>query len=239
MYIVIVGGGAVGYGLALELAEMPDHEVVVIERNRARAALLREEAGELVVYGDGAEIAFLESIGARRADLFITATGDDGVNLVASQVAHHWFEVDRVIARVNNPRNERLFHRLGITSTVSSAAAVLAQIEVGLPEHTLIPLMRLRDSGLEVVDLHVQEGSQAAGRPIRELQMPPQTLISMVVGLDGTPRVPSGDTELHPGDEVIAVIPSQSKELLRALIVGTAVEDGGDEFAAGAEPGGR
>ena len=224
MYIVIVGGGAVGQGLALELAEIADHEVVVVERDRARAAALREEAGELVVQGDGAEVAFLEQIGVHRAELFLAVTGDDGVNLVSAQIARHWFEVPRVVARVNNPRNERLFHLLGITSTVSGAAAVLAQIELDLPQHTLIPLMKLRDSGLEVVDLHVQVGSPAAGQPIRALALPAQTFISMVVGLDGRPRLPAGDTVLEAGDEVIAVIPRESEEELRALMA-PAVDD--------------
>lgn len=223
MYIIVIGGGTVGYGLALELSEVADHEVLLVERERARALQLREESGELVVHGDGTEVTFMESIGARRADLVIAVTGDDGANLVACQVAQHWFGVARTIARVNDPRNERLFLRLGIESTVSAAAAVLAQIEVSLPEHTVIPLLRLRESGLEVVDLHVQEGSTAAGRALRSLPLPPQTVISVIIGADG-PRIPDGDTVLHAGDEVIAVIRQESQEALHALMGAIALD---------------
>ena len=106
MYIIVVGGGNVGYGLARELQRMPDHEVTIVELNSARAAQLRAELGEMVVHGDGSEIAFLEGVGAARADLLITVTADDGANLVTCQVAKHWFGVRRTISRLNDPRNE-------------------------------------------------------------------------------------------------------------------------------------
>ena len=219
MYIIVVGGGIVGYGIGLELQMMPGHEVTIIERDTGRAAELRDELGEMVVAGDGSEVAFLEQVGAGRADLLITVTADDGANLVACQVAKHRFGVKRTIARVNDPRNEELFRLLGVDSTVSAAQAVMAQIETTLPEHTVVPLMSLAGSGLKVVDLHLQEGAPAAGRPLRDLLLPEQTLISLVVDEDG-PRVPDGDTVLHIGDEVIAVIPVDAEESMRELITG-------------------
>lgn len=217
MYIIIVGGGMVGYGLAVDLVEFPDHEIVLVEKDPVRTADLRDELGEMVVRGDGTEVVFLESIGARRADLLIAVTDDDGANLVACEVAKHWFHVERTIARVNNPRNERLFKMLGIDATVSAATAVLAQIETTLPEHTVVPLMHLAGSGLEVCDLHVQEGSVAHGTAIRDLQLPDQTVISLVVGVDGAPRVPTPDTVLQSGDELIAVIAEDAEHELRRL----------------------
>ena len=114
MYIIVVGGGAVGYGLALELLEFPDHEVVLIENDPTVARDLREEPGEMVIEGDGTEVVFLEAAGAGRADLLVALTRDDGRNLVSCQVAKHWFHVDRTIARVIDPRNERLFKTLGV-----------------------------------------------------------------------------------------------------------------------------
>ncbi len=223
MYIVVVGGGTVGYGLTVELLRNSDHEVVLVEHDGAVVRDLREELGDSVVQGDGTEVVFLESIGLARADLLIAVTGNDSHNLVASQVAKHWFHVPRAISRVNDPLNERLFRLLGVDSTVSAAAAVLAQLEVDLPEHTLVPLMHLRRRGLEVVDLHVQPGSPAAGRALRDLTLPPQALISLVVGLDGTPQVPTGDTVLQVGDELIAVIAEDSESALRQLVASPVV----------------
>jgi trk system potassium uptake protein TrkA len=218
MYIIVVGAGTVGYALALELQGLEDHEVVLVDRERARAAELREELGEMVVHGDGTEVVFLDSVGARRADVLIAVTGDDGTNLIACQVAKHWFKVGRTVARVNDPRNERLFRLLGIDSTVSATGAIMAQIEVDLPEHTLVPLMKLHDSGLQLVDLHVLTGSEADGQAVRALRLPANTIISLVIHEDGEPEVPRGDTVLHAGDDVIAVIPQEAEPALRRLI---------------------
>ena len=132
-------------------------------------------------------------------------------------MARHYFGIGRTIARVNNPRNERLFQLLGIEATVSAAAAVLAQIEVDLPEQALIPLVKLRASGLEVVDLHVQEDASAAGVALRDLELPERTTISLVISGEGA-NVPDGDTVLQPGDEIIAIIDQQAEPEMRALV---------------------
>lgn len=219
MYIIVVGGGNVGYGLALELQQMPDHEVTIVELNAARAAQLRAELGEMVVHGDGSEIAFLEQVGAARADLLIAVSADDGANLITCQVAKHWFKVPRTISRVNDPRNAALFLRLGVDSIISAAGAVLAQIEATLPEHTMIPLMALEGSGLHIVDMRVQARSPAVGRPLRDLHFPPGVLIAIVVRANAA-QVPDGSTVLQPGDEVIAVIPQELDGEVRAMISG-------------------
>ncbi len=219
MYIIVSGGGNVGYGIALELQQLPDYEVTIVELNASRAATLRDELGEMVVHGDGSEIAFLESVGANRADLVIALTADDGANLVTAQVARHWFKVPRVIARVNDPHNEVLFRRLGVDSIVSASGAVMAQIEATLPEHTLIPLMALESAGLQIVSMRVHEGSEAAGQPLRNLEFPTGVLITIVVGPEGA-ETPTGGTILHPGYEIIAVVPRDSEDALRALVTG-------------------
>jgi len=219
MYIIVSGGGNVGYGIALELQQLPDYEVTIVELNASRAASLRDELGEMVVHGDGSEIAFLERVGANRADLVIALTADDGANLVTAQVARHWFKVPRVIARVNDPRNEVLFRKLGVDSIVSASGAVMAQIEATLPEHTLIPLMALESAGLQIVTMRVHEGSEAAGQPLRNLEFPSGVLITIVIGPDGA-ETPTGGTVLHPGHEIIAVVPRDSEDALRALVMG-------------------
>ncbi|MDP6605942.1 MAG: NAD-binding protein [Dehalococcoidia bacterium] len=233
MYIIVIGAGTVGYGLAIELLKFPDHEVVLIEDDPERANELRDELGEMVIQGDGTEVVFLEAAGAGRADLVVSLTRDDARNLVACQVAKHWFHVDRTIARVSDPRNERLFKILGIDATVSAAAAALAQIETTLPEHIIVPLMHLQGSGLEIVDLHVLEGSTADGTAIKDLALPYQTVFSLVVGIDGAPRVPTSDTVLQTGDEVIAVIAEAAEEQLRSLFAGPLAEI--DEADVGAD----
>ncbi|MCY4638759.1 MAG: NAD-binding protein [Chloroflexi bacterium] len=224
MYIIVVGGGRVGRGLALELQGQPDHEVVLIERGAERAAELRTELGEMVVRGDGTEVALLDGVGASRCDLLIALTDNDAHNLVACQVATHHFHVPRTIARVDDPENERLFRLLGVGETISAARAVMAQIEATLPEHTLVPLLPLHGSGLQLVELHVQPGSPASGGAIRDLALPQPSLISLVIGPGGEPRIPGGDTVLQADDEVIAVTPEDAEPQLRALFATPAGE---------------
>lgn len=225
MYIIVVGGGNVGYGLALELQQLPDYEVTIVELSGSRASALRDELGEMVVHGDGSEIAFLEGVGARRAELLIAVTADDGANLVTAQVARHWFKIPRVITRVNDPRNEALFRKLGVDSIVSASGAVMAQIEATMPEHTLVPLMALESAGLRVVSMRVQAGSTAEGKALRDLTLPSGVLITIVITPDGA-LAPDGSTVLRHGDEIIAVIPREADEMLRAMVTGAHPDDG-------------
>ncbi|MDO9445842.1 MAG: TrkA family potassium uptake protein [Dehalococcoidia bacterium] len=225
MYIIVVGGGNVGYGLALELQQLPDYEVTIVELSGSRASTLRDELGEMVVHGDGSEIAFLEGVGARRAELLIAVTADDGANLVTAQVARHWFKIPRVITRVNDPRNEALFRKLGVDSIVSASGAVMAQIEATMPEHTLVPLMALESAGLRVVSMRVQAGSTAEGKALRDLTLPTGVLITIVITPEGA-LAPDGSTVLRHGDEIIAVIPREADEMLRAMVTGAHPDDG-------------
>src|SRR3970282_1763868 len=172
MYIIVVGGGKVGYYLAKELVE-EGHEVLVIEQDGAKCERIAEELGDIVLSGDGCEASTMEMAGFGRADMVIAVTGDDEDNLVTFQVAKVKFNVPRTVARINNPKNEEIFKRLGIDTTVSATAAILAQIEQELPTHPLIPLLTL-SGGLEIVGLKVQPSSAVVGKRIKELLLPHQ-----------------------------------------------------------------
>ncbi|MQC17906.1 MAG: TrkA family potassium uptake protein [Chloroflexi bacterium] len=227
MYIIVSGGGNVGYGIALELQRLPDYEVTIVELDAGRAGRLRDELGEMVVHGDGSEIAFLETVGAGRADLMIALTADDGANLVTSQVARHWFKIPRVIARVNDPRNEPLFRKLGVDAIVSASGAVMAQIEATLPEHTLIPLMALQSAGAQLVTMRIQEDAPVSGQTLRDVTFPAGVLVTVVVTDDGA-LLPNADTVLEPGMEIIAVVPQTAADSLRAMM-STPVAAGEDD----------
>ena len=218
MYIIAVGGGKVGYYLTRELLET-QQEVLLIEQNPPRCAEIAQELGDSVVMqGDGCEASTLERAGAGRADLVIAVTGDDEDNLVVCQVAKHRFSVPRAVARVNNPKNELIFRKLGIDTTVSATSAILAQIEQELPVHPLIPLMTLKGSGLEIVEVKVPPDAAVVGKPIRDLLLPHQSLITLIVNSDGQPRVPTSETIIHAGDEVVAVTLRETESSLRAAL---------------------
>ena len=165
MYIIVVGGGKVGYYLAKELVE-EGNEVLIIEKDAAKAERIAEELGDISLRGDGCEASTMEMAGFGRADMVIAVTGDDEDNLVTCQVAKAKFKVPRTIARINNPKNEEIFKKLGIDTTVSATTAILSQIEQELPTHPLIPLLTLKGGGLEIVEVKVPENSAVVGKRI-------------------------------------------------------------------------
>lgn len=224
MYTIVVGGGKVGYYLAKELLDA-DHEVLIIEQDGAKCGQISEELGDVVLKGDGCEAATMEVAGFGRADMVIAVTGDDEDNLVSCQVAKAQFNVPRTIARINNPKNEEIFKRLGIDATVSATAAILAQIEQELPTHRLIPLLHLKGGGLELVEVKVPIGAAVVGKRVGELLLPQQSLIALIIAADGAPRVPGSDTVIHAEDEVVAVTRTESEGSLRAILTAS-VESG-------------
>jgi trk system potassium uptake protein TrkA len=217
MYIIVVGGGKVGYYLAKELVE-EQHEVLLIEQNPAKCAIISEDLPDIVIQGDGCEAATLERAGVGRCNMIIAVTGDDEDNLVVCQVARHRFQVPRTVARVNNPKNEEIFSRLGIDKTISATSVIMAHIEQELPTHPLIPLMTLKGGGLEIVEVKVPSDSFVVGKPIRDILLPHQSLISLIVDTEGYPRVPTGETIIHAGDEVVAVTMRESEGALRTAL---------------------
>ena len=217
MYIVIVGGGKVGFYLAKELVEA-SHEVLVIEENPAKCAEIAETLGEIAVMrGDGCEAAIHERAGTGRADLLLAVTGEDQDNLVACQVARHGFNVPRTVARINNPKNELIFRKLGIDVTVSATSAIMSHIEQELPTHPLISLLTLRH-GFEIVEVKVPEGASIVGKALKDILLPNQSLVWGVVDAEGNPKAPTPDTVLHVGDDVVAVTLQESEEALRAAL---------------------
>ena len=217
MYIIVVGGGKVGYYLARQLVE-DGHEVLVIEKDAAKCQQIAEELGDIVLRGDGCEGVTLEAAGTGRADLFIAVTGDDEDNLVACQVAKSKFSVPRTVARISNPRNEAIFKELGIDTTVSSTAVILANIEQELPSHPLIPLLTIRGGGLEIVEVKVPSNSAMVGKRINDLLLPQQSLIILIIDEEGVPRIPTSDMVIRAGDELVAVARRESEDALRTAL---------------------
>ena len=207
MYIIIAGGGKVGYYLAKELLA-DGHEILVVERDPKNAIQIGAELGEgSVMRGMADEASTMERAGGSRADLVIAVTGEDEDNLVICQVARLRFNVPRTIARVNNPANEELFHRLGIDVTVSATKLILSLIEQELPSRPFIPLVNLRSIGMEIVELNVVEHSPLIGKRIGEINLPPGSTLSLIIRDDKT-VIPTPDSLIEQGDKLIGFTPT-------------------------------
>ena len=218
MYIIVVGGGKVGYYLTKTLVN-EGYEVLLIEKNPKKVITYGERFGSVVIEGDGAELSTLEAAGAARADVVVAVTGDNEENLVICQTAKRMFNVPRTIARVNNPKNEEIFRKLGIDVTVSSTHLILSIIEQEIPERGLVHLMTLKHAQLAIVETTVEEGAVAAGKSLADITFPPNVVISAVLR-DSSLLIPRGDTVLQPGDEVIALANHESEEALRQVLAG-------------------
>jgi trk system potassium uptake protein len=218
MYVIVAGGGKVGANVDRSLLRMR-HEVTLIEQRPYRYERLEEEFEHQVLLGDATELHVLERAGiARPPDLVLGVTGDDEDNLVICQIAREGYNVPKVIARVNDPRNQAHFELLGITQTVCATSNILGLVEHEVPEHELVHLLELRNENLEIVEVLVEAGAPCAGKRIDKLALPDGArVISVVRG--GVAQIADGDTEIRPGDQVLAILePGKEDELRRVLI---------------------
>jgi trk system potassium uptake protein len=218
MFVLVIGGGKVGYYLTKELIGS-GHEVVLMEKDKDRANQIADEVGSVVISHDGCEGKYLAEAGANRADIVAAVTGDDEDNLVICQMAKHHFDVPRTIARVNNPKNESLFKHLGVDELISPTRMILGSIEQDIPVHELLHLAALGEGELELIEAHLQPGSPAIGKATRDLPMPDGcSLFAVIRDGKATPLRP--DTILSEGDKVIAIGKGECQVQLREQLIG-------------------
>jgi trk system potassium uptake protein TrkA len=219
VYIIVVGGGKVGYYLAKELLEA-GHELVILEKNAGRARQIADELGSIVLNRDGCEGKYLAEAGANRASIICAVTGDDDDNLVVCQMAKHHFDVPRTIARVNNPRNEDLFHHLGVDEIISPTRMALASIEQDIPVHELLHLAQLKGGEMELVEAQIAEGSPALGRKPEDINLPEGSSLFLVLRGSNVQAI-RPDTVFQAGDKVLAVAKGETGEdVLRRELIG-------------------
>ncbi len=223
MYIIIAGGGKVGEYLATVLLQR-GNSVAIIESNVRNADMLSTSlSGDvLVICGDGCDSMYQEDAGIRRADMFVATTGQDDSNLVSCEIAKRVFGVPRCIARVNNPKNVRIFQELDI-ETVSTTTLIASMIEEEAlmgGVSTVADLARENISLTRVVIPKMYNRSAEAGIRLSEIDVPDECVL-VAVGTRRGLKVATRDVPLHPGDSlVVAAVPEavgQLEEFLRGL----------------------
>lgn len=218
MYIVVVGAGKVGYHLTKALLA-EGQEVLVIEKVQTKVDRIINQLGATAIQGDGAEVATLETAGVGRADVVAAVTGHDEDNLIVAQVAKRRFNVPRTVARINNPRNEYIFAKLGIDATVSATQIILSVIQQEIPEHPFVHLLTLQEGNVGFVQLQLTEASPALGKTMNQLTLPEDTAIPLLIR-DGQPVVVHADTQFEQHDKLIAVSTTSQESALRDYVVG-------------------
>mgnify|MGYP006125978445 CR=1 FL=1 len=218
MYVVIVGCSESGYHLSKALIA-GGHEVVVVEKNPERFQLLNEEMGSVALLGDGTDESTLKRAGIARADVVVSLTGADATNLIISQLSKHIFRVPRTMALIKDPKNEPIFHEVGIDVVVNSTHLVLASLEEGVPGRPLVHLMNLRVPGMELVSVSIPADSNIIGKRLNEIELPPNSFISLMIKRTGA-TLPTGRSVVEPDDELVVVTPTGDEQILYDILTG-------------------
>ncbi len=219
MYFIVAGGGEVGFHLSQALLES-GHEVMVLESDRRRAQFIQEQLGSVVLNAPADEGRYQMEAGCQRADAMIAVTGDDAKNLVICQLAKLHCHAQRVIARVNNPKNEIVFKALGIDETISSTRVIMGVIEQELPTGGFFPLMPLTGSHLEIIEAEIAPNTPAAGHKIGDLGLGAFGAIIGGIVRRGEILHAHGDTPLQVGDRVIVFSPTAAELDVRKALFG-------------------
>ena len=199
MKVAIAGAGAVGRSIARELIANA-HDVTLLERNPEH---IDEESvpGAQWVGGDACELDNLERVQLQRFDVVIAATGDDKANLVVSLLAKTEFAVHRVVARVNDPRNEWLFDEdWGVDVAVSTPRMLASLVEEAVSVGDLVRLMTFRQGQANLVEMTLPDNTPLAGKPVKKLRLPRDAaLVTILRG--GRVIVPLADDAVEGGDD--------------------------------------
>ncbi|HEX3604691.1 MAG TPA: NAD-binding protein [Candidatus Dormibacteraeota bacterium] len=216
-YVIVIGGGKVGYHLARHLLDR-GYEVTLVEKDKVRAMWLSHQLGSCsIMVGDGDEMAFLATTGIERAGVVVGATGDDEDNLVACQLAKRKFNVPRTIARVNDPENVSLFRALGIDVPVSATELLMGLIEAELSGSDAVKGVAVKASGATLVDVALPALSSLVGRSVADVKLPVGDLVVCIVRA-GRPVVPRPDVIIEGGDELIIYSTTLDVESVRELV---------------------
>jgi trk system potassium uptake protein TrkA len=217
MYIIVVGGGKIGYHLTkFLLAEK--NEVLLIENDEARVAELSTEFGESVMEGNGSRVPILREGGANRADVLVAVTGVDEDNLVICQVAKTVFKCPRTIARVNDPRDESLFSSMGVDAIVSATRLINSLIEEQVKaDEMMIPLLTLQTGNVEIIEADVSSHSEMMGKKVKEVNLPEGArIVAILRGTDVV--IPTGDSLFCPGDKIMVLVKKDIEQALRKML---------------------
>ncbi|MBN2167649.1 MAG: TrkA family potassium uptake protein [Actinobacteria bacterium] len=216
IHIVISGGGKVGSFLATKLSEK-GHSVVVIEKDREICKKLAIITSALVIQGDACDYRYQEEAHVDKADVFAAVTGDDDDNLVACQLAKTSFDVQRTVARVNNPKNERIFNLMGIQA-ISSTTVIAHLIEEETTVGDIITLNIMRQGKFAIVEVEIPDlKTVAPGNTIKDLGLPSDcVLVSIIRGNEVI--IPRGEDFLKPGDSVIAITSVEQEAKLKEIL---------------------
>jgi trk system potassium uptake protein TrkA len=218
MYVIVMGGGRVGYYLTRALLEN-NIEVTIIESNKEIFELVSHQVDCPVILGDGSSTAVLETAGVQRAGVFVAVTNHDHDNLIACQLAKQQYGVPKTIARVKNPQNEAVMQQLGVDITVSSTAIITSVIQSELPHTRIRQVLDLRTGQLEIMEYKLDGHSPVIGRKLRDVEFPTACNV-VTIFRKGEAIVPRGDVTFEAADIVLTLVRIPTEPVIRRILLG-------------------
>jgi trk system potassium uptake protein TrkA len=218
MFVIVVGGGNTGSQLAKFLMDAGHTVHVIEERPAVLEKLSKEIPVEAIINGDGSSPAILEKAGIHKAQVLAAVTGSDETNLVITSLGRFEFNVQRVIARINNSKNAWLFTpEMGVDVSLNQAEilARLSAEEMSLGD--MMTMFKLRRGKYSLVEEKIFPGARAVGVAIKDLALPSTCIISGIIR-DGEIVLPRGTTQLEEGDEILALVDEASRSALAKLL---------------------
>lgn len=218
MRVVVAGAGVVGRSIARELVT-GGHDVTLIDKRSTVFSADPVDGADQQV-GDACELSVLERLDLQAADVVVAATGDDKANLVVSLLAKTEFAVSRVVARVNDPRNEWLYdERWGVDVAVSTPRLIVSVVEEAVSVGDVVRLMTLRRGGANLVSVTLPDQTPLAGRSVSRVRFPRDAaLVAILRG--GRVIVPEPDVPFEPGDELLVVAPEEVEAGISEVVLG-------------------
>lgn len=219
MRVILIGGGQTVYFVARQFVRNKYH-VTIIHNDPVVARELAEQTKATVVVGWGADVNRLEEAGARQADVIVALSEFDQDNLIVCQIAQKMFGVPRSIAVVNDPDNEMIFRRLGVTIAFSATRIIGSIIEQETDFEDITALMPLAQGRINVTDVRLDHDSPAVGMNLQELPLSEYTLVAAIIRNDNV-IVPRGQTTIQAGDHLVLIMQPDHQKQDLALLCGT------------------
>ena len=220
MRVVVAGGGSVGKFIASQLLAT-GHEVLIMDNDQtvvSNAQQAHDPPGVPWLLGDACEVSTLASAEVAKADVVAAVTGDDEDNLVISLLSKQEFGVPRVVARVNNPKNEWMFNEMwGVDVSVSTPHLLTALVQEAVSVGSFVRLLSFEGGRARLAEVTLAESSPAVDTEIADLHLPRDSTVVAVLRRDRV-VVPRGDTILRAGDEVLVLVTDESEPEVRSIL---------------------
>jgi len=221
MNIIIVGGGNVGYNLAERLSS--SNYVTLIEKDPDIGRRLAGKINILVMQGDGCDTNILKQAGINKAEIVAAVTGSDVDNLVVCQIAKDIFHVKRTVAKVNDPKNEKIFYQLGVDVAIGSTAIIAKVIEDEVSWDDFINLFTFKRGNLSIVRVDLPETSPVLNAAVGNIKLPEDSVLVAIIR-NGEIMIPRNNSVLKEKDEVIAITKVENESLLFKSLIGEVTE---------------